>query len=167
MANVPDTRTARSIGNNTDLAPMASYPERIFRRKNPSFQTAFANPDMCHDDDDDQVEALEQAFKSENEGSQSLLAREPAHLAARFTHGLLAFAEFFAIVQLVAQKEAERNYASRANTTRTRAAMHALSDAFQIGYESANAGLKNNLFHLIESVLTIMAYEGALDRVFD
>lgn len=67
MANVHETRTTRSIGNNTDLAPMTSHPERILRSSNPSFQTAFPNPNMGRDVDD-QVETLEQALESDDDG---------------------------------------------------------------------------------------------------
>lgn len=104
MANVPDTRTTRCIGNNIDLAPVASDPERILPGTNPSFRTAFANPKMSFDVDN-QVETLEQALKSDNEGSPSLLAREPEH-SARSTPNLLASVGFCAIVRPVARKHA-------------------------------------------------------------
>lgn len=166
MANVSDTRTTRSIGENSDLAPTASDPERILRSANISFRTTFANPDMSRDADD-QVETLEQTLESDNEGPSSPLAREPVHYTDRSVSDILASTDLRAIMRLMAQEEAECIYASRVNPSMTRAAEGALSDVFQVGFDSANAGLKISSHHLVESVLTEMAQKDALDEVFD
>lgn len=65
------------------------------------------------------------------------------------------------------QREAERISASRFIASTTSAEKQALHDALQIGYESANAGLKNISYHFAESVLTEMAHRGALGEILD
>lgn len=141
MANFPDTRTTRLIGNNTELALMASDPECIFCSANHSFWTASANPyNSC--EADNQVGNLDQALKVDNKGPPFQLTREPAHLAAWRIPVLLATAEFRRIVEPVAYEKPGRAYASQASASITRAADGALSDASQIGYESATARLK-------------------------
>lgn len=65
----------------------------------------------------------------------------------------------------MAQEKAKRTYASRANACMIRAAEEALSEGFHIGFESANACLKNNSFYFVESVMTKTAHNGALDKV--
>lgn len=67
----------------------------------------------------------------------------------------------------MAQEEAEHTYASRVNAPMTKADEEALFDAFQIGNKYANAGLKNTSYQSVESILTEMAYKGALNEVFD
>lgn len=49
----------------------------------------------------------------------------------------------------------------------TRATEEVCSDAFLVRFDSANDGLKNSLYHFVESILTEMAQKGALDEVFD
>lgn len=51
MANVSDTRKTRSVGNNTDLAPITKDPDRILRSAVYSFYAAFAKPDVRRDDE--------------------------------------------------------------------------------------------------------------------
>lgn len=92
---------------------------------------------------------------------------ETAHAAARCIPDLNASAEFRAIVQLTAQEETKRIYASRVNESVAKASEEALSQAFQISYESANVELENTSYHFVKSVLTEMAHKGALDEVFD
>lgn len=164
MANVPDTRTTRSIGNSPDLALTASDPKRILRSANCSFQAAFASPDMNRDADN-QVKPLEHALEYDNKGPPSSLAREPAHSPAQLTPERLASAEFRKTVRLMAQEEVERTYESRVSVFITRAAEEALFNALKIGYKSENAGLKNTSYHLVKSVLTEMAHKRALDEV--
>lgn len=132
MANVLDTRTARLIEDNTDIAPAASNSKRILRCANPSFQTAFANPYMSRNADI-QVETLEQSLESNDKSSPSPLEHEPRLSAARSAYDFLTSAKFRAIVQLMAQEEVERNYANRFDASTTRAVEEVHSDAFQFG----------------------------------
>lgn len=67
----------------------------------------------------------------------------------------------------MAQEEAERIYTSRVQGPMTKAAEKALSDAFQVVFESAKNGLKNASYHFLKSILTEMAQNGGLDDVFD
>lgn len=87
MISIPDTRTSRSIGNNTELASMAKEQERTLRSTDPSFRTALANSDISRDADDE-AKALEHALESNNEDASSLLVRERAQTAA---HSTLSF----------------------------------------------------------------------------
>lgn len=145
---------------------MASVPERGLRRANPSFQTAFANPNMsCNVGD--QVKSLEQALEPDNKSSPFLSLRKPANLTPQSNPKVFSSADLYDIERLKTQKETERVYANRINATMTRSAELALSDAFQIGFASANVELKNTFNHYVESALTETAYRGALAEAFD
>lgn len=62
------------------------------------------------------------------------------------------------------QDEAERVYASRVNVSMTRAAEEALPDPFYICHKPAIAELENTSYHLVGSLLTEMAHDGALGK---
>lgn len=69
-------------------------------------------------------------------------------------------------MRLLAQKKSDSTYANLVNQSVMRAAEEALSDASQIGFESANAGLESISYRFVEGLLTEMAYKDALDVVF-
>lgn len=70
-------------------------------------------------------------------------------------------------IRQTAQEEEIHNYALFMNKIFSKAAEDALSDAFQVGFESTRDGLENVSFRFVESVLTDMALKRALDDMFD
>lgn len=111
---------------------MARDWERIFCDANLSFGTAFESSNMsCNTDH--QVEALEQALESSDEGPPLPLARKPAHLAARSSSNVLPSAECQAIVRLTTKKNAARTFASQVFASMKRAAeLQTLDEAIRI-----------------------------------
>lgn len=96
----------------------------------------------------------------------SYLRAEEAALApasARSFTELITSGKLRKVMRQLAREEAERIYASRVQSSLTKATEEVLSDAFQAGFESLNRELKNTYYIFIDTMLTEMAYNGSLD----
>lgn len=166
MTNVTDTHKTRSIGNNTDLAPIASDSERILRIAYPPSQMASEISDMGHNTHD-QVKKLEQALKSNDEGPLFSATFEQAPHTDQSVPYHLASSEILVVMRLMTQEEAKSIYASQVSASMTKVAEEVLLDIFQVGFDLANAWLENSSYHFVEIVLMEKAQKGALEGVFD
>lgn len=126
----------------------------------------FMNLEMNHDDDD-QEKIPAQVLDFDNESSSCPLAPGLAHAAFRPISNLFASAKFCSIVRLMAREETQSAYASRVKESMTRAFGKALFDELQLGYKSANAGLKVPCGNSFESELMSKAHNNLVDGVVD
>lgn len=66
-------------------------------------------------------------------------------------------------MQDLAQEEAELIYEQKVGPSIMKVAENALLNAFQVGLQSVNNGLKNHLYHSSKNVVAETAYNGSLD----
>lgn len=111
------------------------------------------------------IETLETALISENRGPQSTLGyrkRGAPESISQFLERAILCAQFGKIAVV----EARHNYALEMDNARTKVAEGALAESIQIGFESPEEELKNALFHFAKRMLTELAHEGALEKMF-
>lgn len=170
IVNAQRPRTIRVPGSNPDTTPIGSDFEHIFHKDtSPSDRTVHASPVSTRYNIPDNVQVLGHAEESEEEQRPSVpaLGQKPTPAPPNSICKLYNSAKLRVFMRQMTHKEAKSIHTSRSKSSNVESCRGALSDAFYIGFESANDCKKTAFPHFVERRLMKIAPSGALNKVFD